>query len=69
MKCVVCSSEEHRVLETVEAADGSIRRRRKCDRCGHRWRTFERADDAPALDRRALLEGLANLQAIVAGKG
>lgn len=53
MNCVICHSDDHRVIETVER-DDAIRRRRKCERCGHRWTTFERVD-APAVDREALL--------------
>lgn len=43
MKCPVCSCSDHRVIDTTESGD-AIRRRRKCDRCRHRWTTLERAD-------------------------
>jgi transcriptional repressor NrdR len=60
MKCGICSSEEHRVVDTDES-ETSIRRRRKCDRCGHRWTTWEtseRFDIAAARQHLAALETL-----------
>jgi transcriptional repressor NrdR len=62
MKCRVCSSEGHRVLETAER-DNAVRRRRKCDRCGHRWTTWEREEAAP-IDREAIHATIAALQAL-----
>ncbi len=45
MKCPVCSIEESRVLESrdVEGAS-SIRRRRECLDCKHRYTTYERLE-------------------------
>lgn len=64
MKCSVCSSDAHRVLETVER-DDAVRRRRKCDRCGHRWTTWEREEAAAApIDREAIRATIASLQAL-----
>jgi transcriptional repressor NrdR len=68
MKCSVCSSPDHRVMDTVET-DDAIRRRRKCERCGHRWTTFERDEGAGALDRKAALASLAALQAALGREG
>lgn len=65
MKCPVCTCAEHRVLDTCDRAD-SIRRRRKCDRCGHRWTTFERAESRE-LDREALLANVRSLEALLTG--
>lgn len=68
MKCAVCQSEEHRVIETVDSGD-AIRRRRKCDRCKHRWTTFERDESVKPIDRAALLENVRSLEAIITGQG
>lgn len=57
MKCAICNSGEHRAIETVERENG-IRRRRRCDRCGHRWTTWERDDEARAQAAKAHLEAL-----------
>lgn len=65
MKCGICSSEEHRVADTVEQ-DDAIRRRRKCERCGHRWTTFERDESATmAIDTEAALANVRSLEAIL----
>lgn len=65
MKCRVCNSDEHRVLETADAG-GAIRRRRKCDRCGHRWTTFERDESVTVtVDVDAALANVRSLEAIL----
>lgn len=65
MKCRVCFSPGHRVIETVDSGE-AIRRRRKCDRCGHRWTTWERLEAAaPAIDVEAIRAALPALQALV----
>jgi len=44
MHCQMCRSEETKVIDSRAAEEGmSIRRRRECIRCGHRFTTFERA--------------------------
>ena len=43
MRCPACGSEDLRVLETREA-DNAIKRRRRCEACGHRFSTTERVD-------------------------
>ncbi|MEI6741543.1 MAG: transcriptional regulator NrdR [bacterium] len=45
MKCPVCSLEVSRVLESRDVEDsGSIRRRRECLDCKHRFTTYERLE-------------------------
>ncbi|MBL0142611.1 MAG: hypothetical protein IPP91_11060 [Betaproteobacteria bacterium] len=64
MKCVICSSEDHGVISTVEQ-DACIRRRRKCARCGHRWTTYELTEErARAVREHA--EILTSIRALVA---
>jgi transcriptional repressor NrdR len=65
MNCAVCTSPDHRVIETEDSGD-AIRRRRQCLRCKHRWTTFER-DEALAVDARdKALAHLGAAQAILA---
>ena len=43
MRCPLCTTNETRVVDSRPADEGrSIRRRRACPRCGHRFTTFER---------------------------
>jgi transcriptional repressor NrdR len=45
MKCIQCTSEDVRVIESRDVADGqAIRRRRMCDHCGSRFTTYERVE-------------------------
>mgnify|MGYP003337733350 CR=1 FL=1 len=45
MKCPVCNIQNSRVLESREVEDGSsIRRRRECTSCKHRFTTYERLE-------------------------
>lgn len=45
MKCPQCSHENSKVVESREAGDGvSIRRRRECLECQHRYTTYERIE-------------------------
>ena len=39
--CGACGSQTSSVMDSRPRDDGSIRRRRKCDDCGHRWSTVE----------------------------
>lgn len=42
MHCPVCSHEESKVVDSRLSSDGtSIRRRRSCESCGHRFSTME----------------------------
>ena len=45
MKCPVCNAQVSRVLESREVEEGaSIRRRRECIKCSHRFTTYERLE-------------------------
>lgn len=41
MKCPFCGTVETSVLESRSLEDGSIRRRRECNKCGKRFTTIE----------------------------
>lgn len=48
MKCRQCRHPDTKVLESRESKDGiTIRRRRECQNCGHRFTTFERSEEQP----------------------
>ncbi|GEK58114.1 MULTISPECIES: transcriptional regulator NrdR [Marinococcus] len=48
MKCPVCYSNGTRVLDSRPSNEGrSIRRRRQCDTCHHRFTTFEIVEELP----------------------
>lgn len=42
MNCPNCDTPESRTLETRIRPDGTVRRRRECDGCGHRFSSLER---------------------------
>jgi transcriptional repressor NrdR len=45
MKCYHCQSNENKVIESRDVAEGeAIRRRRECLKCGHRFTTYERLE-------------------------
>ena len=45
MKCTQCQSEDIKVIESRDVADGqAIRRRRMCVTCGYRFTTYERLE-------------------------
>jgi len=45
MHCPHCKSETTSVIDSRLAEDGrAIRRRRECEKCGHRFTTFERQE-------------------------
>ena len=45
MKCPRCHIDDDRVLDSRSARDGAaIRRRRECNKCGHRFTTYEEID-------------------------
>lgn len=45
MKCTQCPSDDIKVIESRDVAEGqAIRRRRMCSRCGHRFTTYERLE-------------------------
>jgi transcriptional repressor NrdR len=48
MRCPACHNLENRVLESRSADGGqSVRRRRECLKCVHRFTTYERVELAP----------------------
>ncbi len=48
VRCPACTSVEDKVVDSRMADDGStIRRRRECLECGHRFTTFERHEEQP----------------------
>lgn len=45
MKCNQCQSDDTKVIESRDVADGqAIRRRRMCIKCSHRFTTYERIE-------------------------
>lgn len=70
MRCPICEQSESKVVDSRPADDGdSIRRRRECLGCGHRFTTYERLGEQPiiviksdnsseAFDRDKLMRGL-----------
>ena len=50
MRCPACQHLENRVLESRSAESGqSVRRRRECLKCTHRFTTYERVEFAPLI--------------------
>ncbi len=46
MRCPVCRNPNTKVLDSRDGRDAtSIRRRRQCEGCGHRFTTFERIEE------------------------
>ncbi len=70
MHCPVCNFEGTNVVDSRVVEDGkSVRRRRRCPDCGHRFTTYERLNEKPIVvikrdkssepfDRAKLLRGL-----------
>ncbi len=70
MRCPTCQHADIRVLESRSAESGqSVRRRRECLNCGHRFTTYERVEFVPitvikrdgkreSFDRSKLLRGI-----------
>ena len=47
MRCPYCGEDEDKVNDSRQSKDGrEIRRRRECIRCGRRFTTYERIEDA-----------------------
>lgn len=45
MKCTQCQSDDIKVIESRDVAEGqAIRRRRQCNGCGYRFTTYERLE-------------------------
>lgn len=50
MKCPKCYHKHSRVLDSRPFEDGdAIRRRRECEECGFRFRTYERKEETPLI--------------------
>lgn len=50
MQCPICSHAESKVIDSRTAEEGlSIRRRRECLRCAHRFTTYERLGENPVI--------------------
>ena len=50
MKCVVCNCMQSRVIDSRQSEYGlTIRRRRACENCGHRFTTYERVELVPMM--------------------
>jgi transcriptional repressor NrdR len=70
MRCPFCTTDQTRVLDSRDASDGAvIRRRRECEACRRRFTTYERVEELNPLvvkkdgrregfDREKLLSGL-----------
>ena len=53
MLCQMCRSVETKVIDSRSAEEGrTIRRRRECIECGHRFTTYERAAYQPLVRKR-----------------
>jgi transcriptional repressor NrdR len=53
MRCQMCRSADTKVIDSRAAEDGrSIRRRRECIECAHRFTTYERAAYQPLVRKR-----------------
>jgi len=52
MKCPECGDKiQDRVIDSRQSKDGeSIRRRRECYACGHKWTTYERETEYNRID-------------------
>ncbi len=49
MKCLYCSCEESKVVDSRSADERTIRRRRECIGCGRRFTTYETIEVTPVL--------------------
>lgn len=53
MRCPLCLTDDNRVIDSRPAEGGvSIRRRRQCVGCGHRFTTYERIAVTPLVQKR-----------------
>ncbi|MFV1971481.1 MAG: transcriptional regulator NrdR [Acidimicrobiia bacterium] len=52
MRCPLCTTDDTRVVDSRPSEEGrTIRRRRQCPRCGHRFTTFERPSAVVVIKR------------------
>lgn len=53
MRCPLCGADDTRVVDSRPAEAGStIRRRRECEQCGHRFTTYERSEATAVVRKR-----------------
>ncbi|UCG75795.1 MAG: transcriptional repressor NrdR [Gemmatimonadota bacterium] len=53
MRCPSCQHLDDRVIDSrLVRAGGAVRRRRECVACGHRFTTYERAEEEPLTVRK-----------------
>jgi hypothetical protein len=70
LACPACASTGTEVLDSRGTPEGWIRRRRRCNNCGHRMTTYEvNAEELEATMReiRAIRTAAVALQALIAG--
>src|SRR5436309_15206309 len=70
MRCPKCGGQEDKVIDSRSSREGAvIRRRRECEKCHHRFTTYERVEELSplivkkdgrreAFDREKVLAGL-----------
>jgi transcriptional repressor NrdR len=62
MQCPKCHHNNSRVIDSRQADDGRvIRRRRECENCGYRFTTFERIEEAPSISDQEKRRSVKNL--------
>jgi transcriptional repressor NrdR len=45
MRCPKCGGQEDKVIDSRSSREGAtIRRRRECEKCGHRFTTYEQVE-------------------------
>ena len=50
MRCPYCKNEDDKVVDSRSSGEGCIiRRRRECLKCGHRFTTYEKIEQAPLM--------------------
>jgi transcriptional repressor NrdR len=49
MRCPFCNHSETKVVDSRDAVENSLRRRRACERCSRRFTTYERVESASFL--------------------
>ncbi|MEK7611636.1 MAG: transcriptional regulator NrdR [Patescibacteria group bacterium] len=45
MKCPYCATLESKVVDSRDTEEGSVRRRRECEKCGKRFTTYEKVEN------------------------
>ena len=52
MNCPKCKSEETQVIDSRDTDPRSIRRRRECEKCHHRFTTYEKIEQSLMVEKR-----------------